>query len=147
MWTTDSKDPDAVKDWRQKKGTKEDEMVGWHHWFSGHVFEQTPGDSEGQGSLACCSLWGRKELDTTERMSNRESSSATSFTQCLLSDRVLRRKETSHRSFEGEILVSWKPCENPDRGGPWKEKRWTFKEEEGLQGCDSVYDRGIRIEN
>ena len=58
---------------------------------------------------------------------------------------VLRRKETSHRSFE--ILVSWKPCENPDRGGPWKEKCWTFKEEEGLQGCDSVYDRGIRIDN
>ena len=38
-------------------------MVGCHHWLSGHQFEQTPGDSEGQGSLACCSSWGRKELD------------------------------------------------------------------------------------
>ena len=43
-----------------------DEMVGWHHRLNGHEFEQTPGDSEGQGSLACCSPWGHKELDTTE---------------------------------------------------------------------------------
>ena len=35
----------------------EDEMVGWHHLLNGHEFEQTPGDSEGQGSLSCCSLW------------------------------------------------------------------------------------------
>ena len=44
----------------------ENEMVGWHHRLNGHEFEQTPGDSEGQGGLACCSLWGRKESDTTE---------------------------------------------------------------------------------
>ena len=60
------KDPDAGKNWRQKeKGVTEEEMVGWHHWLNGHEFEQTSGDSEGQGSLACCSLWGAKELDTT----------------------------------------------------------------------------------
>ena len=40
-------------------------MVGWHHRLSGHEFEQTPGDSKGQGSLACCSSWSRKESDTT----------------------------------------------------------------------------------
>ena len=45
----------------------EDEMVGWHHQFNGREFEQTPGDSEGQGSLLCCCSWGYKELDTTER--------------------------------------------------------------------------------
>ena len=43
----------------------EDEMVGWHHQLNGHEFQQTPGDSEGQGSLACCSSWGRIELDMT----------------------------------------------------------------------------------
>ena len=43
----------------------EDEMVGWHHR---HEFEQALGDGEGQGSLACCSPWGRKESDTTERL-------------------------------------------------------------------------------
>ena len=61
------KDPDAEKDWRQEeKGTTEDEMVGWHHWLNGYDFEQAPEDGEGQGSLACCSPWRHKELDTTE---------------------------------------------------------------------------------
>ena len=46
----------------------EDETVGWHHRFNGHEFEQTQGDSEGQGSLACCSPWGHKESDTTEKL-------------------------------------------------------------------------------
>ena len=60
------KDPDAGGDWRQeKKGTTEDEMVGWHHWLDGREFEQILGDSEGQGILACCSPRGRKESDTS----------------------------------------------------------------------------------
>ena len=54
------KDPDAGKDWRQEKETTEDEMAGWHHRLNGHEFEQTPGDSGGQGSLVCCSPWGCK---------------------------------------------------------------------------------------
>ena len=65
-WFT-GKDPDAGKDWRQEeKGTTEDEMVGWHHQLNGYEFEQAPGVGDGQGSLACCSPWGRKQLDTTE---------------------------------------------------------------------------------
>ena len=59
------KDPDAGKDWRQEKGRTEDKMVGWHHWLNGHEFEQAWGDGEGQGSLACCSPLGHKELDRT----------------------------------------------------------------------------------
>ena len=56
------KDPDAGKDWKQeKKGTTEDEMVGWHHQLNGHEFEQALGDDDGQGSLVCCSPWDRKE--------------------------------------------------------------------------------------
>ena len=43
-------------------------LVGWHHRHNGHEFEQTPGDSEGQGSLVCCNSWGHKELDRTERL-------------------------------------------------------------------------------
>ena len=75
LWQTDAKnwlivkDPDAGKDWRQEeKGTTEDEMVGWHHWLDAHEFEQVPGVGDGQGSLACCDSWGRKESDTTERL-------------------------------------------------------------------------------
>ena len=45
-------------------------MVEWHHQFNGHEFEQVPGDGEGQGSLVCCSPWGCKESDTTERLNS-----------------------------------------------------------------------------
>ena len=61
------KDPDAVKNWKQEeKGTTENKMVGWHQCLNGHEFEQAPGVGDGQGSLACCSPWGRKESDKTE---------------------------------------------------------------------------------
>ena len=66
------KDPDARKYWGQEKGTTEDEMVGWHHWLNGHEFEQTLGDGERQGSLACYSPWGCKELDMTEWLKNNQ---------------------------------------------------------------------------
>ena len=67
-WLT-GKDPDAGKDWRQEeKGMTEDEMAGWHHQLDGHVFEQTLGVGDGLEGLACCSPWGRKELDMTEQL-------------------------------------------------------------------------------
>ena len=47
---------------------KEDEMVGWHHQFNGHEFDQAPGVGDGRGILACCSPWGHKESDTTEQL-------------------------------------------------------------------------------
>jgi len=57
------KDPDAGEDWRQEeKGTAEDEMVGWHHQLDGHEFEQTPGDGEGQGSLAMLQSLGSQRI-------------------------------------------------------------------------------------
>ena len=72
LWPPDAeswligKDPDAWKDWGQEeKAVTENKMIGWHHWLSGHEFEQTMGDGEGQGSLACCSPWGCRELDMT----------------------------------------------------------------------------------
>ena len=64
---THLKEPDAGKDWGQeKKGTAEDEMVGWYHRLNGHEFGCTPGVGDGQGRLACCSPWGCKESDMTE---------------------------------------------------------------------------------
>ena len=61
------KDSDAGRDWGQEeKGMTEDEMVGWHHWLNGHEFGWTPRVGDGQGGLACCSSWGRKESDMTE---------------------------------------------------------------------------------
>ena len=79
LWPPDAKswfiwkDPDAGKVWRwEERGTTENEMVGWHHWLKGHEFEQSLGDSEGQGSLACCCLWGGKESDRTELLNRTE---------------------------------------------------------------------------
>ena len=73
LWPPDAKSwliwkyPDAGKDWGQEeKGTTEDEMVEWHHRHNGHRFRWTPGISDGQGGLACCSSRGRKELDMAE---------------------------------------------------------------------------------
>ena len=75
LWPPDAKswligkDPDAGKDWRwEEKGMTGLEMVGWNHGLDGHEFEQAPRIGDGQGSLACCSPWGLKESDRTERL-------------------------------------------------------------------------------
>ena len=67
LWPSDAKswlirkNSDAGTGWRQEeKGTSEDKMVAWHYWLSGHEFEPALGDGEGQGSLVCCSPWGRR---------------------------------------------------------------------------------------
>ena len=63
------KDPDAGKDWiQEEKGVTEDEMVGWHQQLDWLEFEQAPGAGDGRRSLASCSPWGHKELDTTEQL-------------------------------------------------------------------------------
>ena len=67
-WLT-GKDSDAGRGWGQEeKGTTEDEMAGWHHRLDAHEFGYTPGVGDGQGGLACCDSWGRKESDITERL-------------------------------------------------------------------------------
>ena len=69
MWRTNSfgKDPDTGKDWGQEeKRAAEEEMVGRHYQLDGHEFEEAPGVSDRQGSLACCNPWDYKELDMAE---------------------------------------------------------------------------------
>jgi len=81
LWPPDTKswligkDSDGGKDRRQEKGMTEDETVGWHHRLNGHKFEQVLGFGDGQGGLACCSPWGRKEVDTNEWLNNNNNSS------------------------------------------------------------------------
>ena len=61
------KDSDGGRDWGQEeKGMTEDEMAGWHHWLNGRESEWTLWVGDGQGGLACCNSWVRKESDTTE---------------------------------------------------------------------------------
>ena len=73
LWPPDAKswllgkDSDAGRDWGQEeKGRTEDEMAGWHHWLDGRESQWTLGVGDGQGGLACCDSWGRKESDTIE---------------------------------------------------------------------------------
>ena len=75
LWPPDAKswviwkEPDSGKYWGQEeKGMTEDEMAGWHHRLDGHGFGWTLGVGDGQGGLACCSSWGHKESDITERL-------------------------------------------------------------------------------
>ena len=93
------KDPDAGKDWGwEEKGATEDEIVGWHHWINGYEFEQTLGDIEGQGSLACCSPWGRRESDMTERLNNNNNKGTTPATTWMNSENI-KLSERSHGIF------------------------------------------------
>ena len=92
IWPPDAKSwlirkvPDAGKDWRQEKGMTKDKMVGWHHRLSGHKFEQALGDSEGQGSLECCSPWGRRVRHdwATEQQQQYQTTLPVSWEICLL---------------------------------------------------------------
>ena len=110
LWPPDAKnwlirkDPDAGKDWRQKR-TTEDEMVRWNHWLDGHEFEQAPGVGDGQGSLECCSPWGHKELDTTEQLNWTE-------LDFILPSVVTTKNVSRHCQFQREtwtkIIPDWK---------------------------------------
>ena len=74
----------------------EDQLIGWHHQLDGCESEQAPGDGEGQGSLVCCSPWGHKESNTTERLGNNTS------------------LPEAGPSF-GDVLQAWRPfhCTSP----------------------------------
>ena len=106
LWPPDVKNgligkyPNAGKDWKQEdKGMTEDEMFGWHHWLSGHEFEQALGVGDGQGSLACCSPCSCKESDTTEQLN-----------------------WTEHKESRGlhslGLWRGWQPAEAPGVGAP-----------------------------
>ena len=108
LWPTDmksqliGKDLDAGKVWGQKeKWVTKDEVVACHHWLSGHEFEQTLGDSEGQGSLACCRPWSHKESDMTYRLNNSSSSSNNNNSNIHFKIITIRSQVT--------IMVVWLP--------------------------------------
>ena len=107
------KDPDAGKDWGQEeKGTTEDEMVGWHHWLSGHEFEQALGVGDGQGRLAYYSSWGSKQWDMTEWLSNNNMFSSSKCTRSYLPFglyplRMKISKSWAHLMFMNPSLGNW----------------------------------------
>ena len=73
MWSANSLEKTLMLgmfEGKSKKGMAEDKMIGWYHQLNGYEFERSPGDSEGQGSLECCSPWGPQESDMPELLSN-----------------------------------------------------------------------------
>ena len=110
LWPPDAKswligkESDGGRDWGQEeKGTREDEMAGWHHWLNGRESEWTPGVGDGQGGLACCDSWGRKESDTTEWLNWTAKVLKTHIFHCC-SNLTLRNL------FQGNNLVSNNLC-------------------------------------
>ena len=88
---------------QEEKEATEGDKVGWHHQLNGHVSEQAPGDSEGQGSLACCNPWGRKESDMAERLNN---------------NRVTEREEKQNSKIAQ--MENWVNQHLPEKTGGWK---------------------------
>ena len=103
----------------------EDEMVGWHHRLNGHEFEQAPGVGDGQGSLACCSPWDRKEPDTTERLNNNN------YMIKLLEDNIGKTFSDINRTevFLGQSPRQKKKSKNKQMGHNQTYKLCTAKEE------------------
>jgi len=121
LWLPDAKnwliwkDPDAWKDWRQEeKGTTEDEMVGWHNQLDGHEFEQAPEVGDGQGSLACCSPWGRKSWtwlsDWTGLNWKKYDRNLSSMSGLMQSTNITMWKIWSYKQGHPESKNIWEPC-------------------------------------
>ena len=118
------KDPDSGKNSRwEEKGMTEDEMVRWHHRLNGHEFEYALGVGDGQASLACCSLWGRKGSDMTERLNWPVSA-------CDESEKDTRDKGTRvlGKTVSSLSVKSW---ENPN--GPWVKKKYRMETPKRVQ--------------
>ena len=112
LWPPDAKkwvigkDPDVGKDWRQEeKGMTENELVGWHHWLHGHEFEQALGVGDGQGSQVCCSPWGRKDSDTTERLNWTEMGSWKKYLHVTAKRAVKKREHKVSRAGEDKRRI------------------------------------------
>ena len=136
------KDPDAGKDWRQEKGTTEDEMVGWYHRINGHEFELTLSVDNEQRGLACCSPWGHKEPNTTEQLnwtdgpmlewvaisSSRGSSWPTDRT--LISYVAWVGRWILYHCVPLEAHTTYQPSSNLKREAPWSPCPFRFQSEQ-----------------
>ena len=141
------KDPDAGKDWRQeKKGTTEDEMVGWHHRLNGHECEHALGVGDEQGSLACCSPWGLKELDTTERLNWTEQMRLFNVKRERRKrrkiSRTLMRQYQVYQYTHNENLRKKGEAER-DRKTIWRQNGWKLSIFDGT--WESIYSRISKI--
>ena len=136
------KDSDAGRDWGQEeKGMTEDEMAGWHHWFDGRESEWTPGVRDGQGGLACCDSWGRKKLDTTERLNWTELK--LNIPPCLLTEIGSRQNRSNARDRSSKVPVWVMHLEVIAAWLRGKRNRWLYTD---LRESGSGHKSGKSIE-
>ena len=136
------KDPDAGKDWGQEeKGMTEDEMVGLHHRLNGHGFVWTLGVVDGQGGLACCGSWGRKESDTTEGLNWTEQSNSKTNNPPL-HDRMRKLFLAGNRMWVGWQQVTGarkqKSEQEVDSRGASPETVSVFSKVQKIQTCSAA---------
>ena len=102
------KDSDAGRGWGQEeKGTTKEEMAGWHHWLDGRESEWTLGVGDGQGGLACCNSWGRKESDTTERLKWTVTSIEVAFSYTVTPTTVIHKFASKPSQWDVVNLVGY----------------------------------------
>ena len=97
--------------WDCEKGMTQDEMAGWHHWLNGRESEWTLGVGDGQGGLACCDSWGRKESDTTERLNWTELNWDPDILECEVKralGSIIQTKLVEVMEFQLSYFKSWK---------------------------------------
>ena len=138
-WLT-GKDYDAGRDRRQEeKGTTEDEMAQLHHRFDAHEFEWTPGAGDGQGGLACCNSWGRKESGTTEWLNwTDEASRHIPYKSMYGRERRSHNTLLTHTTFARLAFSlefytpekSWLIWKDPDDGKDWGQEEKGMTEDE-----------------
>ena len=117
MWRVDSLERTLMleKIEGRRRMRWQDEMVGWHHWLNAYEFEQTPGDSEGQGSLTGCSPWGCKELDMTWWLKNNKQ-----LQSCLpVSVRVPLVQSGTYQIFNKHSVFNSATWRNGPEGKNW----------------------------
>ena len=102
----------------------EDEMIGWHHRLSGHEFEQTPGDSEGQGSPVCCCPRGPKESDTTERLTVRTEVQEERPLKILW---IIETARGFQKNLYFCVIDYAKAFDCVDHNKPWEILRWVYQ--------------------
>ena len=129
LWPPDAenwligKDPDSGKDRSQEeKGMTEDEMVGWHHRLNGHELKQSPGAGNGLESLACCSLWGSRESDMTERL-----------------NWIELPPPRTHRDVTGSGSPSSSWPHPPKSSSPWPKDRCVCAPASGLEAASFIH--------
>ena len=144
MWRVDSLEKTLMLGeigGQEEKGTTEDEMAGWHHRLDRHEFEWTPGDGDGQGCLACCDSWGRKESDTTERLNWTELKGSLYDADPNSYSRAQGRPEKPEKKIRSKNSMPWRL--NMEKKGKGMQDRGARMKQDTLVEITKTVDKDL----